>query len=306
MEHQFKRITRDSIPCWYELSWQKKEPAIILRVHRDFVESAVPIKQDAPIVIGLKEGFGFKKFTGSLNENFGFDDTLEIQAPKDKFTEFLIRIPEIKKLTKKKCRSCGGTGKGEFRADEKCFSCNGKGKEIYYDFKQAETISASLTVFFTLTMYCGDEKETSSSIPQLLTVQTITQRNMHGGSLWGEYSLHLRKWLASLWQDGCAPIPEMSRVMQTAYTKMFGPSDYIKDYNFRASVDYEWGWLNVDCPGDACGLHPEHGAEYDMKYGRGYKFSCHNVDNAGQQITLLAGLAALHDLARREIKNYEK
>ena len=178
MERQFKRITRDSIPCWYELSWQKKEPAIILRVHQDFIESTAPVKQDAPIVIGLKENLGFKKFTGSLNENFGFDDALEIQAPKDKFTEFLIRIPEIKKLTREKCRSCGGTGKDEFRAGEKCFRCGGIGKEIYYDFMQAETISASLTVFFLLAMLTHSEKETSSPVPQLLTVKTTINRDM--------------------------------------------------------------------------------------------------------------------------------
>ncbi len=304
MERQFKRITRDNIPCWYELSWQEKELAIILRVHQDFIENTAPVKQDAPIVIGLKEGFGFKKFTGSLNENFGFDDALEIQAPKDKFIEFLIRIPEIKKLTRRKCRSCDGTGKDEFRAGEKCFNCSGKGREFDYDFMQAETISASLVVFFVLAMLSEKEKETSSFIPQLLTIQTIILRDMHGGSLWGEYSLHLCKWLTSLWQGGHTPIPEMSRAMQTVYTKMFGPSDYIKDYDFRASVDYEWGWLNVNCPGDACGLNPNHNTDYDMKRGEGYKFSCHNVDNAGQQLTLIAGLAALHDRARREIKNY--
>jgi hypothetical protein len=304
MERQFKTITRDSIPCWYELSWQEKEPAIILRVHQDFVESAPPIKQDAPIAIGLKKDFGFKKFTGSLNENFGFDDALEILSPKDEFTEFLIKIPEIKKVTQKKCRSCGGTGKDEFRAGEKCLTCDGKGREFDFDFEKAETISASLTVFFLLAMH--PEKETSSPVPQLLTVQTTINRDIGGASLWGEYTLHLRKWLASLWQGGQTPILEMSRAMQTAYTKMFGPSDYIKDYAFRASVDYEWGWLNVDCPGDACGLNPGHDAEYDMKHGGGYKFTCHNVDNTGQQLTLLAGLAALHDLARKEIKNYEK
>ncbi len=281
MERQFKRITRDSIPCWYELSWQEKEPAIILRVHQDFVESVASIKQDAPIVVGLKEGFKFKKFISAINENFGFDDALEIQAPRDKFTEFLIRIPEIKKVAQKKCSSCRGTGKDEFRAGEKCFRCDGKGKEIYYDFEKAEAISASLTVFFILAMLTHSEKETSSPVPQLLTVQTTINRDIGGASLWGEYSWHIRGWLASLWRGERALISEMCLAMQVAYTKMFGPSDYIKDYAFRASVDYEWGCLNVDCPGDACGLHPEHNAEYDMKHGGGYKFSCHNVDNAG-------------------------
>ena len=75
-------------------------------------------------------------------------------------------------------------------------------------------------------------------------------------------------------------------------------------HDFRAGVFSEFGWLNTDCPGNACGLNPSLDAEYDMKKPcHGYKFSCHNVDTAAQQLTLLAGVAALHDKARQEIKS---
>ena len=56
------------------------------------------------------------------------------------------------------------------------------------------------------------------------------------------------------------------------------------------------GRLIMNCPGDACGIHPENWYEENDK---GYEFNCHNVDSPMQQITLLAGLAALHDEARR-------
>lgn len=54
----------------------------------------------------------------------------------------------------------------------------------------------------------------------------------------------------------------------------------------------------LNCPGNACGIHPViHWEEGE----NGYKFSCHNVDTPMQQLTLLAGLATLHDKARQEM-----
>ena len=122
---------------------------------------------------------------------------------------------------------------------------------------------------------------------------------MHGGSLGGEYSIPFVKWLATLF--GTNSIPEMVKAMKIAYNRMLGLHKF-DQFHFLASVDYESGWLNVSCPGNACGLNPIHGAGYDMKRGLGYEFDCHNVDTPMQQITLLAGLAALHDRARKEIK----
>ena len=48
----------------------------------------------------------------------------------------------------------------------------------------------------------------------------------------------------------------------------------------------------------ACGLNPSHD---HMDIGQGYEFSCHNTDTPAQQLTLLAGLAALHDLVRKDM-----
>lgn len=91
----------------------------------------------------------------------------------------------------------------------------------------------------------------------------------------------------------------MIQAMKTAYKRMFGP-DHIDEYSFHAYVAYKGGWLNVGCPGNACGLNPT--SQGVTEKGKGYEFACHNVDTPAQQITLLAGLAALHDKARKEMK----
>ena len=96
---------------------------------------------------------------------------------------------------------------------------------------------------------------------------------------------------------------EMIEAMIKTWQKMFPTKkvDKYDRYSFRASVDYENGWLNVSCPGDACGLNPANSCGGED--GRGYEFSCHNVDSPMQQLTLIAGLAALCDKAKKEIKS---
>jgi len=84
--------------------------------------------------------------------------------------------------------------------------------------------------------------------------------------------------------------------MKKAYNRMWGIEGYNK-YDFRADLK-SGGGLCMSCPGDACGIHPSswHDVERD---NIGYEFASHNVDNFLQQLTLLSGLACLHDLARK-------
>jgi len=300
MERSYKTITLDYIPCWYELSWQEKEPAIILRIHKEFIieaEKLIKPNSPIPIAIDFKNEFGFKEFCHDLRGNFGFDNSFEPNGEKGDFVELLAKIPKIEKESGKKCQMCKGTKKDPNLGDE-CLYCKGSGKDFIRDWQPAFALSASFTIFSVLAMY--PETETSSKIPQLLTVETMTREGMHGGSLHGEYGIHLVQWLSSFKQY--TAIPEMVKAMQDAYFQMFKYSEFLSR-DFRASIDNENGWLNVDCPGNACGLHPSD-SSYGMRKNSGYKFSCHNTDTPAQQITLLAGLAALHDRARKEIKLY--
>lgn len=79
----YKSIVRDTMPCWYEIGWQENPPTIILRVHQDFIKNnTLAISSESPIVKGLQKEFGFKKFCGDLNKNFGFDDSFVYQGKK--------------------------------------------------------------------------------------------------------------------------------------------------------------------------------------------------------------------------------
>lgn len=292
---EIKLLTRENIPCWYELSFQNLNPAVIaLRVHNDFIKNAKPIPDNQWMVAGLKQEFGFTNFVGNFEGNFGFDGAFFRAGEIEEFAKFEVPIPLIRK-ERGICRECKGLGKDEFGD---CLWCMGEGKEYSLDWKPAHAISASFTVFSMWSRF--PKKETSCPLPQLMTVQTITQAESHGGSLSGEFSIPLCDWLKQLEEKANREVLEaVTEAMWSAYTEMFNRPKLYPKYQFRAWI-HDGGRLTLDCPGDACGIYIP--PESTWREGRGREFSCHNVDNPMQQITLLAGLAALHDKARREMK----
>jgi hypothetical protein len=261
-----KFITRENIPCWYELSWDKKTPGIILRIHRDFIKNTEFDFLNSWQVKELMEDFKFPEFKADFNQDIGFGGAFKNQGKnKDGFWNFLVEIPQIKTATG-------------------------------VDFRQADIISGSFT---TLTNFLSSlcKKETSTPFSQLITLNTITKSNLiqKGYSFSGEISFLLRRWLADV--SGRREIPEVIQAMKTAYQKMSVSFKYYEN-EFRMNI-WENGGLSISCPGDACSLYSDQSVSNNTK---GYKFGSDNVDNPMQQITLLAGLAALHDRARKEIK----
>ena len=298
-------IDSENMPCLYELSWDRKTPAIIIKMHRFFVESC-SVSPRAPNVSYFLREFGFSAFdcfkANLFGEQlFGFDGAFQKIGEEKDFIIFEARIPQVKKQLNEACHECNGSKQDRNLEREKCLYCNGTGRENIMDWKPVNAISATFTVFLSLaSLRCYKKDRTSCALPQLLTVETITEKKMHGGSLGGVYSIPLVGFLSSFDED--TEIVEMTKAMIKAWDKMFGKTDKYQRHSFWAKVAYKNGWLNVSCSGDACGLHPVD--NWGSTPGEGYKFSCHNVDSPMQQIALLAGLAALCDKARKEIKSY--
>jgi hypothetical protein len=290
-------MIRENVPCWYELSWNKEEKAIVLRVHkdvRDFIETSNFSFEKAPLIRSLKEEFKLGNFIGDFKGNMGFDEAFKFLGEKDDFIEFLIKMPRVRNQSGKNCSRCNGSGEEEF-SHHKCFACDGMGKAFVQDWQSVYVISASLTAVLALLDIFGMDKKSQAYSVQLLEVRTSTRKGDYGGWLGGTYSLALCNWLSSLEKGS---IKEMVEAMIIAHDCMFGLREFEACW-FKASLDYDNGWLNVDCPGNACGLNP---ANSHVEKGEGYDFGCHNTDTPIQQLTLLAGLAALHDKARNEMK----
>jgi len=287
-------LRTENMPCWYELSWREEIPAIVLRVHKDFIQATEQILSNNPdipfwdMMEKLRKDLGLSSFVFKFSENFGFDNAFQRIGEKYGFVEFLIRIPKIEQYTDETCPNCKGTGKNKDLGIE-CSFCNGKGKHLIFDWKSGYAVSASFTAFSLLSRPWS--KKTSSTLPQLLTIQTNIKAEIDGAPLGGIYSLALCNWLRMVGQTN---FPEVVEAMKNAYRQMYS-LNRLSGYYFGATNND--GWLVIDCPGNACGIYPSDG----FTRGKGCEFTCHNLDTSVQQITLIAGLAALHDRARKEI-----
>lgn len=301
----FYSIERENMPCLYEIGWQKRTLALILKIHESIIQTCPDLRKSFWIAHFIKN-FGFRFFDqfkadlfGDLY--FGFDCVCRKVGEQNGFWIFEIPIPQIKKQINEACHYCNGTGEDKI-IEQKCLACGGCGMETVMDWKKIEVISASLVIFFDIvSMRCEKGKESNCDFPQLILIETMLERKMHGGSLSGDYSLPLVNFLSSFAPN--TEITEMKDAMVLAHRKMFGKKDKYEIYEMEAKVAYENGWLNTSCPGNACGLHPAD--SWGLQNGNGYRFSCHNVDTAAQQITLIAGLAALCDKYRKEVGNLQ-
>jgi len=296
MNDRIKNIICDVLPCWYEFSWREiLPPAIILRVHKDFIEETRErkINFENPMIWGLKQQFKFESFVGDFDKDFGFNGVFLRKGEAGEFIEFIIPIPKVKKEGGH-CDSCGGSGKNEELLHGECLMCFGSGKKYVYNWKTPRAISASLNIFSTLASF--PERETQAKFPQLMTVNVATREGMHGGSLSGECSIPFAKWAEKFYRGERNFVPEVLEAMKSSYHHMFGLSEF-EVHDFYAHMNN--GFFFTSCPGNACGLHA---TSQRLQEDRGYEFSCHNIDTPMQQITLLAGLAALHDKARKEMK----
>ena len=286
-------ITDVNIPRWYGLSWDAQSAAIVLSVHHDMVPLVEKcLTPDAPIVREMKEQFGFTSF----DKDFGFDGTLMPMADGDgAWIKFSATLPVVFQLLDVPCSACNGSGEDSFFLDQKCGWCYGTRKDHLFDWLPAYALSASMNVLFYLLEY--PEIQTTSDLFQLMTIRLATDHGMGMSALSGLYGIPVVRWLGS--RQAPYAVPEMVLAMRQAYQRMLGRTE-LRHGDFRASVDSEGGWLNMSCPGDACGLNPDHG-NFSVGKGRGYRFLPHNIDNPVQQLTLLTGLAALYNLVDQKL-----
>jgi len=196
---------------------------------------------------------------------------------------------------------------------DKCGHMNISDGEVHFRFELRENTNAnyiSLTVWFLLQvfnhMFFAEESQTPNC-HQFIQIDTICKTGQHGHSMSGCISPDLGAWLKKQGGDvrdegmfSSAYLPAVGEVMRQAWNKI-GWSKIKKNSKECRAVIFPDGRFSLTCPGDACdvSIYP------DQLYGdtlgtRLVRFSCHNLDAAVQQVTLLAGLAKLCELARND------
>lgn len=179
---------------------------------------------------------------------------------------------------------------------------------LYIELCEKHLANATMTINLLTQVLCGafNDEVQSSNRKQQVDLETCCMNKTHGHAVGGYISGEVREWLRKLWHKGpnnnwmhFAPAPqEVIRAMRQTWSAVASKDlkRWTKDCNGAVTED---GRFILNCIGDACDLAIYPDNVYADDYGS-VRFSCHNLDGARQQLTLLAGLAKLCELARAE------
>ncbi|HXK40003.1 MAG TPA: hypothetical protein VJ837_04175 [Candidatus Paceibacterota bacterium] len=275
------------LPCWYEISWREGiRPAILVRVWKEWMDGMPAMNPRSGWIEGLAHQYGLSLFQGDLREpGFGFDGGLRRLVDRDGFAVFRAGIPCVKRWLNRFCGDCNGMG---FTPElDVCIHCDGRGRE--YDILQEKTfrVLASLGALFAHLFY--PDTTSTCGKPQLV--------EMGGGAYaHGSFSPEVGAWLRQrTLHEEIAPVVD---AMKSARRALFG-NEVRTAGSFQAAVTGENGWFTTS--------HPWRGGVYPTNCHigsdeRGYEFSS-TCESAMDTLITLAGLAALHDVIRRETEN---
>lgn len=184
--------------------------------------------------------------------------------------------------------------------------------------KQLPNTALTLMLVFMVFSYieAEDYKDSDDSAPshpeQLMSIELyVSPGGQHSHPLGGYFSPAFGAWLAqqasvaksvvglSPYDTYTFPDHSIEEVMKVVWALLVPNNAKGETEGCKVFITGT-GRISLRCPGDACdvSIYPE-GGELDGTSP--VRFDCHNLDAACQQITLLCGLAALHDLAVRHL-----
>lgn len=251
----------EQIPAAYELSVGENNTSLLIDVNGRVMESVRHIlrRPNIPLITVLEKGVGLTSFIPPSQKSWGFGEVLSSEDSKR-------------------------TGWERWRCDLPRDRNSDIGWQPFYD--TSATLNALLTGIGVVY-----ETPTDSTTPQLLHVLLRTDRAQHGGSLNVYLGSSLMPWLSEQPDNGRNL--EIEESMRIAHNYMLGRMSFLD--RFMAWTRKPC-WINLDCPGEACGLDPE---DYNSRLPDGYELLPHNIDTPVQQLTFLMGLAKMHDEARK-------
>lgn len=266
-------MLQENIPAWYKLGWDTQLPGFIFSIRKNVIpEMCRILVPSAPIIMVLQadEKLALDLYIPPTQDNWGFGGILELRGDDQDFISWQVKIPVIR-------------SKSESGKDSYC-------QQIAFDIATSMNV---LSMFLSCDIGIADQE---GGEPQLLTYGLRTEiTSFYGFSIWATFSKAMVDWLRTFGEEH--QIDEINQIMLQAELTMYPnlDDDRLSTYGCDFSALYRPPcWINLSVPGNACGLDPN---DYYDKDG-GYRLSPHNTDAPVQQLTLLAGLAALCDMYR--------
>ncbi|MFA6197986.1 MAG: hypothetical protein WC734_02395 [Patescibacteria group bacterium] len=157
------------------------------------------------------------------------------------------------------------------------------------DWSAVHAVAATLEYLFWALQVCP--LTSTAGPPQLFVVSTsIEMRDCYGAPITVKASRAVSDWMR---RNQPSRLPLVEQAMEKVYRTMVPTFPTHNECRFVSTPPR---WFHLECPGDACGIDP-----YNLDYpdlDQGYELCPHNTDSAIHQLTLLAGLAALHQVIR--------
>ncbi|WKZ28876.1 MAG: hypothetical protein QY323_05105 [Patescibacteria group bacterium] len=171
----------------------------------------------------------------------------------------------------------------------------GLGGREHPDWHSAYALSATLSVFFSaLDGMRGVRPEDLGNARQLMRVSmSVMKRSCYGAPISATLSQEALRRLPPA--ETPLAFPDIGRAMRLACERLWGEAldDDAIARHFEAYLEPP-DQLHLRMPlGNAVGLDPEWNGRLP---GYGYDLVCHNTDMPLHQLTLLAGLARLHEI----------
>lgn len=163
-------------------------------------------------------------------------------------------------------------------------------------------VALSLSHAF-LFLECEKSESSTANRQQLMGLTTRCDRQAIGWGhiISGDIYPSMRSWLSRLAGSGTSnPLASVSEAMEEVYGFLDPDHAGLWKGMYEARL-HASGRFILECPGNACDVSIYPDQDYGPEYEYPTTFSCHNLDGVRQQLTLLAGLAALHVLAEVDL-----
>ncbi len=240
--------------------------------------------------------FARKYLSECIDRLAKLEDQVDVKAYCGRDTRFSLPVPDLFGNTEFGYGGCG------------LMTDSGDEVSLLLELSEAHLHNTTLTIGLLTHTLLGDfaDEAKNSNRMQQVDLETSCTHGLHGHSVGGYISGQVREWLRKQWHKGpndnwmhWAPMPkEVITAMRQTWSSLASKDLRRWASNCGGSIT-EDGRFILNCFGNACDLaiYPDNMAadEYDS-----VRFSCHNLDGARQQLTLLAGLAKLCELARAE------
>jgi hypothetical protein len=195
---------------------------------------------------------------------------------------------------------------------EKCGYVTYEDDEVSFRLKLSSRglhrITATILILTTALRVLFDQGENKGNRSQQVDISTICDPDRYGynHAVYGYLSPQVFEWIkkegerAEKTSWSVAPHKEITKAMQDAWKAVAGKEGarWARECYGQVMPD---GRFILSCVGNACDLAIYHDQlPFDGIARESVDFGCHNLDTAAQQLTLLAGLAKLCELARKD------